>query len=79
MRLREHHCISPAIPALAGHNPNDAIDDGIRNGWFPSVEIRESGVRCLHAYTQLSLCTDSFYAAGQGDDPRPFRGRDLGI
>ena len=58
MRLREHHCISPAIPALAGHNPNDAIDDGIRNGWFPSVEIRESGVRCLHAYTQLSVCTD---------------------
>ncbi|THH19371.1 hypothetical protein EW146_g1793 [Bondarzewia mesenterica] len=43
MRLREHHCINPALPSMPGRNPNDDLDEGIRNGWFPSVELRESG------------------------------------
>ncbi|PCH44499.1 hypothetical protein WOLCODRAFT_133275 [Wolfiporia cocos MD-104 SS10] len=41
MNLREHHCIMPAIPAGHGGSKENN-DDGICNGWFPSVQISES-------------------------------------
>ncbi|KAJ3489605.1 hypothetical protein NLI96_g2037 [Meripilus lineatus] len=41
MRLREHHCISPEFSVLPGGD-HDGFDDGIRNGWFPKVNIHEA-------------------------------------
>jgi hypothetical protein len=39
MRLKEHHCISPQIPVPAGGPEDDPLDDGIRNAWFPPVDL----------------------------------------
>jgi hypothetical protein len=39
MRLKEHHCISPQVPVPPGGPEDDPFDDGIRNAWFPSVEL----------------------------------------
>lgn len=38
MRLQEHHCISPQVPVPAG-GKNDAFDDGLRNAYFPNVQL----------------------------------------
>lgn len=47
MRLREHHCISPAKPVATGGR-HDGFDDGLCNAWFPKTHMRESEVRlCL--------------------------------
>ncbi|KAH9950972.1 hypothetical protein B0H21DRAFT_776357 [Amylocystis lapponica] len=42
MRLREHHCINPEMPTLPGGS-RDGFDDGVRNAWFPSISMRETG------------------------------------
>ncbi|EIN14315.1 hypothetical protein PUNSTDRAFT_140632 [Punctularia strigosozonata HHB-11173 SS5] len=41
MRLREHHCISPAQTAALGGD-GQGFDDGVLNGWLPNgVRLRE--------------------------------------
>jgi hypothetical protein len=47
MRLKEHHCISPQRPVPAGGPEDDAFDDGIRNAWFPTVNLVARHVRRL--------------------------------
>ena len=47
MRLKEHHCISPQEPVPPGGTYDDLIDDGVRNAWFPTVDLFQSGVRPL--------------------------------
>ncbi len=39
MRLKEHHCISPQEPVPAGGPEDDLLDDGVRNAWFPPVNL----------------------------------------
>ena len=39
MRLKEHHCISPQEPVPPGGPEDDPFDDGIRNAWFPPVDL----------------------------------------
>ncbi|KAI0295023.1 hypothetical protein BC826DRAFT_1104480 [Russula brevipes] len=39
MRLKEHHCISPQEPVPHGGSEDDPFDDGIRNAWFPPVDL----------------------------------------
>ncbi|KAI0320061.1 hypothetical protein OF83DRAFT_1053867 [Amylostereum chailletii] len=43
MRLKEHVAISPQNPVLVGGNPEDGLDDGIRNAWFPPVSVHHHG------------------------------------
>lgn len=39
MRLKEHHCVSPQEPVPAGGPEDDTLDDGIRNAWFPPINL----------------------------------------
>lgn len=43
MRLTEHHCISPQRIVPPGGTYDDPFDDGIRNAWFPTVDLFHSG------------------------------------
>ena len=45
MRLQEHHCISPQRTVPPGGTDDDPLDDGVRNAWFPTVDLFQSGVR----------------------------------
>jgi hypothetical protein len=45
MRLQEHHCISPQKTVPPGGTDDDLLDDGVRNAWFPTVDLFQSGVR----------------------------------
>ncbi len=45
MRLKEHHCINPEAPVPPGGTDDDDLDDGVRNAWFPTVDLFQSGVR----------------------------------
>ncbi len=51
MRLTEHHCINPQEPVPAGGPEDDPVDDGIRNAWFPSVDLDTRGVCRLTSLT----------------------------
>ncbi|KAF8481802.1 hypothetical protein DFH94DRAFT_408329 [Russula ochroleuca] len=50
MRLKEHHCISPQEPVPAGGPEDDALDDGLRNAWFPSVNLVTKQGRAILTY-----------------------------
>jgi len=50
MRLKEHHCISPQLPVPAGGNEDDPFDAGIRNAWFPAVNVSLQSDRAVLTY-----------------------------
>ncbi|KAI0275292.1 hypothetical protein BC834DRAFT_840152 [Gloeopeniophorella convolvens] len=50
MRLKEHHCISPQHPVPVGGPEDDEFDDGVRNAWFPAVDLAERGNRATLTY-----------------------------
>lgn len=47
MRLREHHCIRPDIPADIGGS-GDGFDDGVLNAWLPLCRLPENEVCPIH-------------------------------
>ncbi|TFY66405.1 hypothetical protein EVG20_g4681 [Dentipellis fragilis] len=47
MRLKEYHCVSPQVPVQHGGDPDDPLDDGIRNAWFPTVQMLENNDKCI--------------------------------
>jgi hypothetical protein len=46
VRIREHHCVSPA-PMIDVGGRNDGFDDGLLNAWLPRMSMRERDGR-LH-------------------------------
>lgn len=50
MRLKEHHCINPQEPVPPGGTDDDPLDDGVRNAWFPTVDLFQSGGRVTVSY-----------------------------
>jgi len=50
MRLKEHHCISPQEPVPPGGPEDDPFDDGIRNAWFPPVDLVTRHDRAILTY-----------------------------
>ncbi|KAI0308340.1 hypothetical protein B0F90DRAFT_1807544 [Multifurca ochricompacta] len=50
MRLKEHHCISPQEPVPPGGSDDDPLDDGIRNAWFPTVDLVQHGRHTVLTY-----------------------------
>ncbi|KAI9444668.1 hypothetical protein H4582DRAFT_1910428 [Lactarius indigo] len=50
MRLKEHHCINPQEPVPPGGTYDDLLDDGVRNAWFPTVDLFQSGGRVTVSY-----------------------------
>jgi hypothetical protein len=61
MRLKEHHCISPQEPVPAGGPEDDLVDDGIRNAWFPRVDLTAHGVRPLASPGNLTGSEPFFF------------------
>lgn len=53
MRLTEHHCISPQKTVPCGGTYDDPLDDGIRNAWFPTVDLLHSGVSPIFTASPL--------------------------
>jgi len=50
MRLKEHHCVSPQEPVPAGGPDDDPLDDGIRNAWFPPINLTTHRGRAILTY-----------------------------
>jgi hypothetical protein len=44
MRIREHHCISPQLPAGIG-GAADGFDDGFKDAYFPPLNYQQNAVR----------------------------------
>ncbi|CCM02618.1 uncharacterized protein FIBRA_04721 [Fibroporia radiculosa] len=59
MTLREHHCIMPQLPVRTGGAYTEEDDDGINNGWFPEIQVRETAGR-VHV-RDTALREDSQY------------------
>ena len=53
INLREHHCISPELPVPYGGEDEDPLDDGIRNAWFPAVQVVQRSVRLHLLHTPI--------------------------
>lgn len=65
MRLREHHCINPAVPLLPGGPADDLADDGIQNAWMPAVHCRESDGKVICRDGGDNISEYETYASGR--------------